>query len=371
MNLFLTALFVVFALNLFGMFEIKVPTGLVSKLDAQAQAGRMGTMFATILMGVTFTLTSFTCTTAFVGTVLIYATQGQWFWAVLGMLAFATAFALPFFLFALFPRLLQSLPKSGGWLNSVKVVMGFLELAAAFKFLSNVDLVWGLETVSRNLVLAAWIAIALVAAIYLLGKIQLPHDSPVERLGVPRMLFATSFFGVAFYLLTGLFGAPLGELEAWLPPKGANERLAIMWLSGDANKNTENAWIENYEAALLKARAENKPVFLDFTGVTCTNCRWMEENMFPKAEVKKELGRFVLAKLYTDRETPDEVRAADEKNAERQSTQFKSAALPLYAIISPDEKTLAIFPSLTRNKQEFIGFLQRGASRFEQQTARR
>ena len=371
MNLFLTALFVVFALNLFGMFEIKVPTGLVSKLDAQAQAGRMGTMFATLLMGVTFTLTSFTCTTAFVGTVLIYATQGQWFWAVLGMLAFATAFALPFFLFALFPRLLQSLPKSGGWLNSVKVVMGFLELAAAFKFLSNVDLVWGWETVSRNLVLAAWIAIALVAAIYLLGKIQLPHDSPVERLGVPRMLFATSFFGVAFYMLTGLFGAPLGELEAWLPPKGANERLAIMSLSGDANKNPENAWIENYEAALLKARAENKPVFLDFTGVTCTNCRWMEENMFPKPEVKKELGRFVLAKLYTDRETPDEVRAADEKNAERQSTQFKSAALPLYAIISPDEKTLAIFPSLTRNKQEFIGFLQRGASRFEQQTARR
>ncbi len=371
MNLFLTALFVLFALNLFGMFEIRIPTGLVSKLDAQAQDGRMGTMFATILMGVTFTLTSFTCTTAFVGTVLIYATQGEWFWAVLGMLAFASAFALPFFLFALFPRWLQSLPKSGGWLNSVKVVMGFLELAAAFKFLSNVDLVWGWETVSRNLVLAAWIAIALMAAIYLLGKIQLPHDSPVERLGVPRMLFATSFFGVAFYLLTGLFGAPLGELEAWLPPRGTNGRLAILRLPGDANKNIENAWIENYEAALLKARAENKAVFLDFTGVTCTNCRWMEENMFPKPEVKKELDRFVLAKLYTDRETPDEVRTADEKNAERQAAQFKSAALPLYAIISPDEKTLAIFPSLTRNKQEFIGFLQRGASRFEQQTARR
>ena len=135
-------------------------------------------------MGITFTLTSFTCTTAFVGTVLIYATTGDWFWAVVGMAAFATAFALPFFLFALFPRWLSSLPKSGGWLNSVKVVMGFLEIAAAFKFLSNVDLVWGWDTVSRNLVLAAWIAIALVTAIYLLGKIQLPHDTLVERLGV-------------------------------------------------------------------------------------------------------------------------------------------------------------------------------------------
>jgi thiol:disulfide interchange protein len=209
-----------------------------------------------------------------------------------------------------------------------------------------------------------------VAAVYLLGKIQLPHDSPIERLGVPRMLFATSFFGVAFYLLTGLFGAPLGEFEAWLPPKGTNGRLAIMWIPDGANKNPENTWIENYETALQKARAENKALFIDFTGVTCTNCRWMEENMFPKLEVKKELDRFVLARLYTDRETPEH-KTGDEKNAERQSAQFNSAALPLYAIISPDEKPLATFQSLTRDKQEFIGFLQRGASRFEQQTALR
>ncbi len=371
MNLFLTALFVFFALNLFGMFEIRVPTGLVSKLDAQAQAGRMGTTLATIIMGVTFTLTSFTCTTAFVGAVLIYATRGEWFWAIVGMLAFATAFAIPFFIFALFPRWLRSLPKSGGWLNSVKVVMGFLELAAAFKFLSNVDLVWGWNTVSRNLVLAAWIALALVTAIYLLGKIQLPHDSPVERLGAPRMLFATFFFWVTFYLLTGLFGAPLGELDAWLPPEETNGRAAILSQASGAQKSAENVWIESYDAALQKARAENKPVFLNFTGVTCTNCRWMEKNMFPKQGVKKELNRFVLAELYTDREEPDEVRVADEKNAERQVKQFGKAALPLYAIISPDEKTLAVFESLTRDEQEFIGFLQRGASRFEQQTARR
>ncbi len=355
MNLFLTFLFVIFALNLFGMFEIRIPTGLISKLDAKAQTGQGGATFATILMGITFTLTSFTCTTAFVGTVLIYATSGDWFWAVVGMGAFATAFALPFFLFALFPRWLSSLPKSGGWLNSVKVVMGFLEIAAAFKFLSNVDLVWGWDTVSRNLVLAAWIAIALVTGIYLLGKIQLPHDTLVERLGVLRMLFATFFFAVTFYLVTGLFGAPLGELDAWLPPEAAKGK-------------TE--WIESYDAALQKARAENKPVFLNFTGVTCTNCRWMEKNMFPDPLVKKELDRFILAELFTDRDT-DEHRAEDERNAERQTTRFGTAALPLYVIISPDEKPLAVFPSLTRDKQEFIGFLQKGANNFQRLTARK
>jgi thiol:disulfide interchange protein DsbD len=252
---------------------------------------------------------------------------------------------------------------------SVKVVMGFLEIGAAFKFLSNVDLVWGWNTVSRNLVLAAWIAIALVAAIYLLGKIQLPHDSPVERLGVPRMLFATSFLGVAFYLLIGLFGAPLGELDAWLPPEETNGRAAALGRSGGAYKSAETVWLENYEAALQKARTENKAVFLNFTGVTCTNCRWMEKNMFPDPQVKKELDRFVLAELFTDRETPEH-KAEDDKNAERQSSKFGSAALPLYVIISPDEKALATFPSLTRDKQEFIGFLQRGASRFQQLTAR-
>jgi thiol:disulfide interchange protein DsbD len=366
LNLLLTALFVLFALNLFGMYEIRVPTGLISKLDARAQRGQSGALFATLLMGITFTLTSLTCTTAFVGTVLIYATTGDWFWAVIGMLAFATAFALPFFFFAMFPKWLSNLPKSGGWLNSVKVVMGFLELAAAFKFLSNVDLVWGWQTVSRNLVLAAWIAITLTTAIYLLGKIQLPHDTAVERLSVVRMLFATVFFAITFYLLTGLFGAPLGELDAWLPPEETNGRMSLL-SRGESNRIE---WIENYDAAVQKARAENKPVFLNFTGVTCTNCRWMEKNMFPDPRVKKELDSFVLAELFTDRETLQH-QAEDERNAERQSKQFNSAALPLYAIISPDERTLAVFPSMTRDKQEFIAFLQRGANNFAQLTARR
>lgn len=367
MNLFLTLLFVVFALNLFGMFEIRVPSGLVSKLDAQANSGEGGQTFATILMGITFTLTSFTCTTAFVGTVLIYATRGDWFWAVIGMVAFATAFALPFFLFALFPQWLQSLPKSGGWLNSVKVTMGFLELAAAFKFLSNVDLVWGWQTVSRPLVLAAWIAIALVAGIYLLGKIQLPHDSPVERLGVFRMLMGTFFLGVAFYLLTGLFGSPLGELDAWLPPSQASD---FSFNRSGGGSASEIKWIESYDEALQKAKVDNKPIFLNFTGVTCTNCRWMEKNMFPDPAVKTEMDKFILAELFTDRETPEHQKG-DELNGQLQAEKFGTVALPLYAIVDPGGNILAKFPGLTRDKQEFVEFLQRGAGRFQPMTAQK
>jgi len=356
MNLFLTTLFVVFALNLFGMFEIRVPSRLLSRLDSRAQGG---TMAATLLMGLTFTLTSFTCTAAFVGTVLVAATQGEWFWAALGMFAFATAFALPFFLLALFPQWLRSLPSSGGWLNSVKVVMGFLELAAAFKFLSNVDLVWGWNTVSRNLVLAAWVALAIVTAIYLLGKIQLPYDTAVDRLSVPRMLASVFFLGLAFYLLAGLFGARMGELDAFLPPAQTGTMNA-------AASESHGDWLGSYDAALSRARAENKPVFLNFTGVTCTNCRWMETNIFPDPRVRKELERFVLAELYTDRQT-----AEDDRNSAMQEAKFKTVALPLYVIVGPDGNELAQFAGLTRDKGEFLSFLQSGASRHAQVAARR
>jgi thiol:disulfide interchange protein DsbD len=357
MNLFLTTLFVVFALNLFGMFEIRLPSSWLSKIDSRSSGST--SLTATLLMGLTFTLTSFTCTAAFVGTVLVAATQGEWFWAAIGMFAFATAFALPFFLLALFPSWLHSLPKSGGWLNSVKVVMGFLELAAAFKFLSNVDLVWGWQTVSRDLVLAAWIAIAVVTAIYLLGKFQLTYDTPVERLGVVRMLCATLFLGMAFYLLTGLFGGKLGELDAFLPPAQASTGLSSNGSSRQAK------WVESYDAALEQARASSRPIFLNFTGVTCTNCRWMESNMFTDELIRKELDRFVLAELYTDRETPE-----DARNGEMQETRFKTVALPLYVILDPQGNEVAQFPGLTRNKQEFLNFLQTGTSRTSQVAAR-
>jgi thiol:disulfide interchange protein DsbD len=361
MNIFLTLLFVIFALNLFGMFEIRIPSGLLSKLDSLGRGG--SGVAATLLMGLTFTLTSFTCTAAFVGTVLVAASTGERTWAALGMLAFSTAFALPFFLLALFPSWLKSLPKSGGWLNSVKVVMGFLELAAAFKFISNVDLVWGWNTVSRSLVLAAWIAIAIVTAIYLLGKFQLPYDTPIERLGVMRMLMSVLFLGVAFYLLTGLFGARLGELDSFLPPARPGELAGFG--GGSTTQSAGIKWLESYDEALLQAKAQNKPVFLNFTGVTCTNCRWMETNMFPQPEVRKELDRFILAELFTDRDTAEH-EAGDLRNQELQEKQFGTVALPLYAVIRPDGSTIDTFPGLTRDRGEFVRFLQSAAGRFEQ-----
>ena len=246
-------------------------------------------------------------------------------------------------------------------MNSVKVVMGFLELGAAFKFLSNVDLVWGWNTISRSLVLAAWIALSLVTALYLLGKFLLPHDSPVPRLSVARMLCATLFLGLALYFTTGLFGAPLGEWEAMLPPPPQGESARLVSPTNAPAPNVEQAWIESYDVGLARAQAENRPVFLNFTGVTCTNCRWMESNLFPHPRVQQELSQFVRVELFTDRETPE-----DERNSALQAEKFATVALPLYAIVSPTGTILARFPGLTRNPDEFVAFLQRGARRFQQ-----
>jgi thiol:disulfide interchange protein DsbD len=239
--------------------------------------------------------------------------------------------------------------------------------------LSNVDLVWGWNTVTRNLVIAAWIGLALGTAFYLFGKFQLPLDSPVKVLGVPRMLAGVLFVALSFYLLTGLFGAPLGELDAWLPPDGTSAQAYSVignWGGGSSNTVAAHSWMESYDAAIAKAKAENKAVFLNFTGVTCTNCRWMEKNMFPDPAVKKALEPFVLAELFTDRETPEH-EAGDIKNAELMATRFNSVALPLYVVITPDGQTLATFPGSTRDKREFIQFLQNGAGKFNQQIASR
>jgi thiol:disulfide interchange protein DsbD len=298
-------------------------------------------------MGLTFTLTSFTCTSPFVGTILVSASRGDWQMPLIGMLAFSTVFALPFFVLALAPQFVSQLPRAGGWMNSVKVAMGFLEVAAAMKFISNVDLVWKWGIFTRDVVLSVWIAIGVILSVYLLGKFQLSHDSKPERLGAFRLVSAVVSLAVSFYLLTGLFGAKLGELESFLPP--------------DLNKasaktlSDELKWIENdYEGALAKAKAENKRVFIDFTGYTCTNCRWMEANVFPKREVEAELGKFVLARLYTDGD--GDVYSRQQQMEEQ---MLGTVALPYYAIVSADGKVVNSFPGLTRNTAEFVDFLKR------------
>jgi thiol:disulfide interchange protein DsbD len=348
-NLLIAGIFLGFAMNLFGAYELTPPATLLTRLDSFTRREGGSRFIGTLLMGLTFTLTSFTCTAPFVGTLLVMASQGSWKWPLLGMLAFSTVFALPFFLLALLPQFMSRLPRAGGWLNAVKVSMGFLEVAAAMKFLSNVDLVWGWNLFTREVVLATWVALGLLLCLYLLGSFRLTHDSPAERIGAWRLGAAILSLAVTVHLVTGLFGTRLGELEAFLPPATgtASER-------GAGTLQGELPWIVNdYEQALATAAREQRLVLIDFTGYTCTNCRWMEANMFPKPDVRTELERFVRVKLYTDGEGEKY-----EKHQQFQATTFGTVALPLYAVMSAEGRPLATFPGLTRNPQEFISFLK-------------
>ncbi len=352
-NLVITAVFLLFAFNLFGAYELQIPPSILTKLDSltRSKEGEGSGIVGALLMGLTFTLTSFTCTSPFVGTILVSASQGNWQMPLIGMLAFSTVFALPFFVLALAPQLVSQLPRAGGWMNSVKVAMGFLEIAAAMKFISNVDLIWKWGIFTRSFVLAIWIAIGVILAVYLLGKFQLFHDSKTEKIGALRLVSAILSLAISFYLLTGLFGAKLGEIESFLPPDLSNNSSKVF----GAKSSQELTWIENdLDKALAKAKTENKRVFVDFTGYTCTNCRWMEANVFPKAEVESEMSKFVLARLYTDDGSENNI-----KQQEFQEKTFQTVALPFYAILEADGKTISTFPGLTRNTPEFVDFLQK------------
>jgi thiol:disulfide interchange protein DsbD len=351
-NIIIAAIFLFFAFNLFGAYEIQVPSSLLTKLDnlTRTKEGEGSGIVGALLMGLTFTLTSFTCTSPFVGTILVSASQGNWQLPLVGMLAFSTVFALPFFVLALAPQLVSQLPRAGGWMNSVKVAMGFLEVAAAMKFISNVDLIWKWGIFTRSFVLAIWIAIGAILAVYLLGKFQLFHDTKPEKIGALRLVSAILSLAISFYLLTGLFGAKLGELESFLPPDLENSSSKVF-----GKTKEELAWIDNdLDKALAKAKTENKRVFIDFTGYTCTNCRWMEANVFVKKEVEAEMAKFVLTRLYTDGEG-----AVYERQQQYQEKNFETVALPFYAILEPDGKTVSTFGGLTRNTPEFVDFLQK------------
>jgi thiol:disulfide interchange protein DsbD len=361
MNILIAVVFIVFALNLFGLFEIVVPSGILTKLTIASGSGQG--IASLLLMGLTFTLTSFTCTVPFVGTVMVAAAKGEIWWSIVGMLAFSSVFALPFFLLALFPSWLKSMPKSGGWLNSVKVVMGFLEFAAAMKFISNVDLIWGLGILSRDLFLSFWVGIGILITTYLLGKFLLPHDSKLEKVGVFRMMWSMFFLGISIYIFTGLNDKPLGELDAFLPPMNYSETISAASL-GDAGtmggtKNVEDVtWYSDYAEALKAAKAESKPLFIDFTGFTCTNCRWMESNIFTRKDVKALFEEFVLVRLYTDGRGK-----VYDRNRVFQESRFGTVALPLYVTMSFDDEQLTTFPGLTRKPEEFLRFLRDGLNK--------
>ena len=362
-NLFIGALFLFFAFNLFGFYEISIPSSVLTKLDSitRSEEGKGSAYVGALLMGLTFTLTSFTCTSPFIGSLLVSTAQGDWKMPLLGMLAFSIVFALPFFVLAVAPRLLHSLPRSGGWLNSVKVVMGFLEIAAAMKFLSNVDLVWGAglnetgvlnygKIFTRELVLIIWVVIGLAIVAYILGFFRFKHDSPVKKITPLRVIFAGLFLGLCFYLTTGVLGKKLGELESFLPPKNSKSMFNVL-----GNPHEELTWITNdFQAGLARAKAENKKVFVDFTGYTCTNCRWMEANMFVLPEVRAEMEKFVLVSLYTDGEGD-----VYERQQQFQEETFQTVALPFYAVFSSEGKPESTFPGLTRDPKEFTNFLRK------------
>lgn len=343
LNLGIAALFIAFALNLFGAFELRLPSRFLTSAAA-ADSGR-GRYVGTLLMGLAFTLTSFTCTAPFLGTLLVVASQGDWQWPLGGLLVFSAVFALPFVLLAWAPQAVAALPRSGAWLLSVKATMGLLELAAALKFLSNVDLVWGWGIFTRDVVIALWIIIGAVLVIYLAGGLRLGHAPKLPRPGLPRWVTVAGALMVTIWLGTGLAGQRLGELEAFLPPGE---------LGG--GEDGELAWIVNdYEAALAQASKENRPILIDFTGYTCTNCRWMEANMFTKPEVSRELARYVRLRLYTDGRGEQYLRF---QNLQRD--MFGTVALPYYAVLAPGGVPVVAFGGLTRDSAQFVAFLQRG-----------
>ena len=360
-NLFIGLTFVVFGLSLLGLFELQLPSSLVNYFNRQGneRKGYAGVLF----MGATLTLVSFSCTAPFVGTLLAATAGGEWTYPIIGMLVFSATFALPFVLFALFPSGLSRLPASGSWMNTLKVVFGFVELAAAIKFLSNADLVWGWNFISRPMAIAVTVVILFLAGMYLIGKLRLQHDPPVESIGTPRLIFAIGFFGISLYMLPGLFGAPLNNLDAFLPPRqGSDMSLVATINSVNGEMVGEEDWFEDREAAYAEAMALGKPVFIDFTGYTCTNCRQMEATVFPQLSIADRFAQqYVLLRLYTD---------DLEEGPELQRFQLQltgTVALPTYAIVDPQSGSLISQRSGLMAVNDFAEFLDLGAEVFSEQ----
>lgn len=346
-NGFIAAVFLAFGLSLLGAFEFTIPSGVLTRLD---QASRGGGLAGTLLMGLTFSLTAFACVGPFVGTLLAASLAEGGFKPALGMLGFAVGLASPFFLLALFPSYLARLPRAGGWMERVKVVLGFVILAAMFKYLSAVDKVLGWNLLTRERFLAAWIVLLGLTGLYLLGLLRLPGVKPEEPLGLVRLLVGGAFLVFAVSLLPGMFGARLGELDAYVPPPSEQ----AFTTGGTSGLH----WMKNqYPEAVARARREGKPLLLSFTGYACTNCQWMKANMFTRPEIAGALERFVLVELYTDGAD-----AASEANQRLQESRFRTVAIPYYAILSADETVVATFAGLTRDSAEFLNFLSRAGN---------
>ena len=370
-NIIFFALLVLFAISFMGGFELTLPASWTNKMDAKVDSttGYLSLFF----MAFTLVLVSFSCTGPIIGTLLVEAAAKRKFLSpAVGMFGFSLALALPFTLFALFPSVLKSMPKSGGWLNTVKVVLGFLELALALKFLSVADLAYGWRILDREVFLALWIVIFGLLGVYLLGKLTFPHDSKVERIGIPRFMLACISLAFAVYMIPGLWGAPLKSISAFAPPAHTQD---FSLYEGDVHAKTDN-----FDEALTMAREQNKPVLIDFSGHGCVNCRKMEASVWTDPRVKSVIDQdFILVTLMVDEKQalPEPMTVTESDGQKRtlrtvgdkwsylQRTKFGANAQPYYVILDPQGHPLEAPYGFNESASDFLDFLQRGLDNFD------
>ncbi len=399
-NILFFVIFIIFAAAFFGYFEIRMPNWAINKsVEKEDKGGIFGTFF----MALTLVLVSFSCTGPIVGTIVVAAAGGQILMPIIGMLGFSLAFALPFTLFALFPQWLNKLPKSGGWLNTVKVVLGFIELAFALKFLNIPDQTYNWGILDREVFLALWIVLFFMLGMYLIGKLKFPHDSdfPIQK-SFTRFMLAIASFSFVVYMIPGMWGAPLKVLSGWLPPMETQD-YDIQRIVRDNNSNgsgekTYNLCEEakysdvlhlphglkgyfDLDQALKCSKELNKPIFVDFTGHGCTNCRQMENNVWSDPKVLKKLKEdFIILALYVDDKTlkldekdqyvnskGKKITKLGEKNSEIQANEFNQNTQPYYVILDGERKKMGYDYSYDTNIESFIKFLDEGIASFKKE----
>lgn len=393
-NLLFFLIIIIFAISFLGAFEITLPSRFVNKMDEKSnQSGFLGLFF----MAFTLALVSFSCTGPIIGYLLVEAVaEGALLGPAIGMLGFSVALAVPFMIFAFFPSLLKEMPKSGGWLNTVKVSLGFLELALAFKFLSNVDLAYHWGILDREVFLAIWIVIFGLFGLYLLGKLKFSGDSEVPFLSIPRLFFAIAVLSFTVYMVPGMWGAPLKALSAWLPPSPTQDfnlhqvdfRSGTPQASSGIVKKYGDVFhaphgidaFYDYDQALEYARQVDKPVLLDFTGWSCVNCRKMEESVWPDPQVLRRLKEdYILVSLYVDDRTeldPEEqyissfsgkkIRRVGQKWSDLQASRFGTNAQPHYVVVDGDGNQLVPAQAYNEDIQNYINFLDSGIAAYQQ-----
>ncbi len=389
-NFFFFLLLVAFALSFLGAFELVLPSSWVNKMDSKSDKNGLGGLF---FMAGTLALVSFSCTGPIVGTLLVQAaTSGQLLGPAIGMLGFAIALAIPFVLFAMFPAWMKAMPKSGGWLNSVKVVLGFLELAFSFKFLSNVDLAYHWNWFDREIFLSLWIVISALLGFYLLGKLKLPNDSDVKHVSTPRLVLAIITLSFTMYMIPGLWGAPLKSISAFLPPMSTQDFVMSAGTAPAAAHNSGNHKYSeifhaplgldaffDYDEGLAYAKKVNKPVFIDFTGHACVNCRKMEASVWPDKEVLSRLTNdYVVIQLYVDDKTDlaaaeqtvskysgKKINTIGNKWSDLQASRFNANSQPFYVLLDTKGNLLVQPQGADYDPVSFTKYLDSGLAAFK------